>query len=105
MPIINPNPSPADRLAAQAQGVRSQINRQYRDLTSLATQTAAFIWQNPSKATPQQVFDAFGTDAGDLVKLTAAFVALITAITGTAPNLVPPGVKVTVNSDNTVTVS
>lgn len=108
MPIINPNqpsaPTPQERLQNRAVSFSNQLNQQYNQIITLATQVAEFVWRNPLGMTPQQVFDAFGTNAGDLVKISQAYTILIQTYTGVAPQITPPGFKVTVNNDGTVTV-
>jgi hypothetical protein len=65
------------------------------------------VWQNGSLS-PQEVFDALGTDAGELVALSAALAAFINSV---APenkqvaSLKPADVTLTVNEDGTVTLS
>jgi exosome complex RNA-binding protein Csl4 len=104
MPVINTNPTKTDQLVAQANGYRGRLNRTYNEINRLAAEMAAFVWKNPAGFTPQQVFDAFGKDAGDLVKVSDAFRALILTYTGKAVTLTPSGFTAVVNADGTVTV-
>src|SRR5438874_1044545 len=102
MPIINLNPpTPIDPNKAKALSLKSQINSKYRDITNLFAAAKEFVWNNLD-LTPQQAFDLFGKDAADLVKVSAAYVALVQTYTGVAPQVVPDGYTVQPNSDGTV---
>ncbi len=104
-PTPPPPPTPAQQLAAAAQNFQARINNQYQQNAGLFAQLAAFVWAN-NYFTPQQVFDAFGTNAADLFKCAAAFEAMVAAYTGTAPaSPVPAGWAYTLNADGTVTVT
>lgn len=61
------------------------------------------VWDNPHGLTPQQVFDAFGTEAGDLFTVSSAIGSAILAVN---PSWVPPTRPFphVINQDNTVTV-
>ncbi len=111
MAIINTAPSaPLTQqqiLAAQAAAYSAQMNQQYQQMARLFQQVGKFCWANPApNSAPQAVFDAFGTNAGDLFKLAAAFTALVATYTGTSPTSpVPSDYTYVINNDGTVTVT
>lgn len=108
MPIINPHPptppSPEERLQQRADGFSNQLNSQFRQMTMLGKQITDFVWKNKDFS-PQQVFDVFGKNGGDLVKISQAYAAMLQVYTGAAPSITPSGFTTTVNEDGTVTVA
>lgn len=103
MPIINTTPPPP-RIVVEANSHKAQIRRQFNELSRLATIVFAWVWTSKDH-TPQEAFDAFGTDAADLLKVVDAFNAMTTAYFGAPAIQHPPGVTVTPNQDGTVTVT
>lgn len=112
MPLINlapptppTPPTPAQVLANSAAMYAQQMNNIWLYLQKTFQSIATFIWANPN-ATPQQAFDAFGVNAGDLFKLAGAYQAMVAAYTGAAPaSPVPAGWSYVINPDGTVTVT
>ena len=90
----------AKLLATSQQQALLKINQAFNN-------TLAFIWGDPTKA--QERFNAFtslGYKATDLFVNAAAYSALITVLTGTAPaSPIPNGYSVASNVDGTVTVT
>lgn len=61
------------------------------------------VWENPQGLTPQQVFDALGTNGGELFSLSTLLVTTVnTVIPGTLTDTHP--YEFTINPDGTVTV-
>jgi hypothetical protein len=87
----------------QAQAFINVIQRQWQALGGVFTQIATWVWANPT-LTPQQAFDAFGTNATSLCVLANAYLALLTAVGAPAASPVPAGYSLTMNADGTVTV-
>lgn len=100
--IIQPVTAPTlTSIQQQAQTLINQCNVKYAGIGQLFGQLANFIYARPN---PQDAFDAFGTKAGDLFNLAAAYVALKTAYEGSAPaSPVPAGAHIVINADGTVT--
>lgn len=106
MGIINNNevPNKAQTLAIEVARQKGNANALYRQIVSFFSQSANFVWNNKDY-TPQEIFNAYGTDSAELVKLSAAAIALITAVSGNGPTLPPQGFSLTINQDGTVTVN
>lgn len=88
------------RIAAITRAVWNDLQIRQRDGMEL-------FWQNPDGLTPQQVADAFGTDAAKLFTFNTALVEFLVAVgtsEGVAPNISAPTNAFTVNPDGTVTV-
>ncbi len=103
---VNPIPlTPTQVVQNLANTFAAQINGQYQQISNLFGRVFSFIWNNQQGQTPQQVFDLFGTNAGDLLKVANAFAAMVQTYTGTAPTLIPIGWTVTVNGNGSVTVT
>lgn len=98
-PPTTPTLTPIQQQAAM---YTQRANQQWAQLASLFNSLANFIYNN--SAGPQAAFDAFGTSAGDLFTMGAAYQALVLAYTGVAlPSPGPVGATVTINPDGTVT--
>ena len=102
-------PTPEELRRRQAGGYMDQANNLFGQIQALFGQIARFAWtgaSDPSAATPQQVFDAFGTRAGDLFALANAYGALYATYTGAPPpSAVPDGWTYKIESDGRVTVT
>jgi hypothetical protein len=100
--LITPiTPPSLTAVQVQAAAFTTRMNNLYNGLDLLFSQLAGFIYGNPN---PQEVFDAFGTGAGDLFTAATAYAALVLAYEGiTVPSPVPTGATIVVNSDGTVT--
>jgi hypothetical protein len=109
MPLIDLNPQPPappskeQRLAQQVKQMRQGIAGQWSQLQRTFNDAAKFVWANPN-FTPQEVFDAFGTDAVDLCKISNAYLAMVESYTGVAGSVVPKGKSLVLNADGTVKV-
>ncbi len=101
MPIIQTLTLTPDQQTAA--NFTRQIQQQWNQLGNLFTNIANWVWANPS-LTPQQAFDAFGTNATSLCVLANAYLALLTAAGAPAASPVPAGYSLTMNADGTVTV-
>ena len=110
MSIINNQNLTPDQIKAQQ--FMSSINAEDIRLSQLFTQIFDWIWNsqiNPiTKApvrTPQQGFDAFGTQAAKLCIISNAYLTMIAAINNTAlTSPIPAGYALTMNVDGTVIV-
>ncbi len=104
-PVTPTPPTPAQLLAQTAAQHQARMQNLWGQLQREFTNLTAFVWAN-SNATPQQAFDAFATNAGDLFNLANAYGAMVQAYSGTAPpSPVPAGYSYTINADGTVTVT
>jgi hypothetical protein len=104
MPIITNQQTPTadDRKAAAKQSIHSTINSLYSAMIVAYRRCMDTVWKHPTLA-PQEILDAFGTDAGELFRLAGI---LKNAINAATPNTIPDStVDVTVNSDGTVTIN
>ncbi len=100
-----PAPTIASMQVNLKRGTEFQMNSQFRSLLSSFKSSFASVWSNPN-LTPQQVMDAFGTDAAQLFVLAGATVTMLnTILPGTLAlaDYMPP-YSYTVNQDGTVTI-
>lgn len=96
-------PPKGDAQAALKTAVTSSIQRCYAMMLRAYTDNMGQVWENDNGLSPQDAFDAFGTDAADLVRLATILVSTINAATpDTLPT--PDPTVLTVNSDGTVSV-
>lgn len=102
--IINltpPAPVTQTPLQLTAANFSTRCANKYADIDKLFKDLSTFLY---GQANPQDAFNAFGTSAGDLFTLAAAYVAMKTAYEGVAPaSPVPAGAHIVINSDGTVT--
>jgi hypothetical protein len=115
MPVINTAPStpltPAQQLANAVVQQQAQMQTLWRQITNVMNLTASFVYNCPlangtgSKFSAQDVFNAYGTNAADLCKLSEAVVTMIGTYTGITPAIPPAGYSIQVNVDGTVTVT
>jgi hypothetical protein len=78
-----------------------KVNILFRQMLAVYTDGMASIWQNAA-LTPQEAFDAFGTDAGELVRLAGV---LKDAMNSAKPGSISHApAAFTVNEDGTVMV-
>lgn len=101
----------ANTVAAKQARVRARIEahiaRLWADLQIRQQDGMDDFWNNPDGLTPQQVADAFGTDAKKLFDFNAALVNFLVAqgmADGVAPTIRLPKFEYTVNPDGTVTI-
>jgi hypothetical protein len=90
-----------DAQAAAAQGIA--------DLSATFAKLASLCWDNPYGLTPQQAFDAIGTDGAVkptvLFSLAAKAGELLAIVGVNLPSPVPAGATVTPNPDGSVTIT
>jgi hypothetical protein len=104
MAIIN---TPSTLTTAQKQAkakatINGGVNALYRQMLTTYNSAMESVWANADGLTPQEVFNAFGTNGGELVRLATL---LKTTINTATPNTIPDSsVSLTVNNDGTVTV-
>lgn len=82
-----------------ARGIFSNFSAQKAHYNYLQS----IIWDNPNGLTPQQVMDALGTDAGQVLTIAAAARTFINSLSANA--VVGPPLEYTINVDGTVTIS
>ena len=109
MGIINTHQSPVVLTTTQAQTklkttATAQINQVYRMNVTIYNSLMNSIWQNADGLTPQQAFDSFGTDAGELVTYGHLLAGLINNVTPDAVSTITPE-ALTVNENGTVTAN
>lgn len=104
----NQNQGPIELTVAQKQNrVKMQIERKiweaFAGLVGIHNDLKNGVWNNPQELTPQEVFDALGTNSGELFALSTLLVNTV--------NAAKPGTLVdehpynyTINPDGTVTV-
>ena len=83
--------------------VTVKINASLQDKIGLLQYCFNVLWNNPNGMTPQQVLDAFGTDAGMLVDIMTGMGQAVNEMMPGALPLVSP-FQLTTNADGTVTV-
>ena len=109
MPIIDPdiNSRPELTIEQKQQRAARRIKQMATELFSGMGDTyqgiREIVWQNPQGLTPQQVFDALGTEGAELFQLSSLLVQTVNAakpdtLDGSQPY------NFTVNDDGTVTV-
>ncbi len=92
-----------DALQRGVASTLTQANNLYQILANYLQTTGSFVWSNPGKKTPQEVVDAFGTNAADLFRLSGLLVDFLSAATNTKiPKPMPAGWTATPNADGTV---
>ena len=74
-------------------------------LTTLVNAGTRLVWNNPTGATPQQVCDALGTQAGAVFAAAQGLALLLEQVTGVLPATTPANWSAVVNADGTVTVT
>ena len=103
--IVPPTPIGKDVPTQQAllkQVVQNAMTGQFTQLNAGMLRIFKTLWQHPI-LTPQQAFDAFGTDAVELFVIADAVAALLNSVVPNSCDLTPP-VAVTRNNDGTVTL-
>lgn len=98
----NPPSSMSYDQALQLQSLQKGINTNFNQLVSQFNNLFNQVWNNHT-LTPQQVFDAFGTNAAVLVSVSYNTGILLNALSPGVVNSNPPH-SLTINSDGTVTV-
>ena len=108
MPILKPKqpvsePSVESKQNKTANKLRTSARRLMKNIVSQHDQILKLVWQNEEGLTPQQVFDAFGEEAGDALTLSRNLVDFVNAqVPGTIDVSGLP--TLTTNPDGTVTV-
>jgi hypothetical protein len=109
MAIINPQPQapslpPVEELAKAVRAeVSNSINGLFGDMLKVYNSCMSLVWQHPTLS-PQQVLDAYGSDAAELFRLAATLKGAVNAaVAGTIPDNDTPK-PFTINEDGTVTV-
>ena len=104
-------PTPQQQLTNTVAIQQKQMQQLWYTIQNTMNGIASFTYNCPlsngsgGKFTAQDVFNAWGTDGGDLIKLSNAVLGMLTAYTGSAPQIPPAGVTLTVNGNGTVTVT
>lgn len=75
----------------------------YQGLIGSYTDIREMVWNNQQGLTPQQVFDALGTDAAEMFQLSGLLVQTVNAVKPDTLSAAQP-YEFTVNDDGTVTV-
>ena len=109
MPIINLQPSTPPTpptvqqlLARKVARIRTRNTQLFQQIIQAVTANMAEVW-NDEAITPQQVFDALGTDGGPLVEASSTLCDLINQFApGTLPTSAPR--SLTPGSDGHITV-
>jgi hypothetical protein len=104
----SPTPTPPTLTIEQKQRkakaiINAQINGLYRQMLSTYTAAMGLVWSNADGLTSQQVFDAFGTDGAELIRLATL---LATTVNTATPGTIPaPTVNLQIGEDGKVTVA
>lgn len=99
MAIINQNTLTVDQQKSQ---ITASMNLGFNRLNQTFTKIFQQIWVNPN-FTPQQIMDAFGSDAASLFQLSGQVQDLLNTIVPNVNQLTPPN-AFTINQDGTVTI-
>lgn len=103
--LITNKPPPPPKEALQSvlkNGLTESVNNLFEQMKLTFADGMRMVWANPDGLTPQEVFDAFGTDAAELVRLAQILKdAVNKAVPGTFPTTAP---DFTINKDGTITV-
>ena len=106
MSILNPTTelTTAQKQNRAAQAIQSQAANLFANMGRTYEQISNIVFNNPQGLTPQEVLDALGTNAAELLSLSDLLVQTVNAA---APGTITPGypVTLTANPDGTVTVS
>lgn len=109
MPILEPaqpsEPSVEQKQASVAFRVKSESLDLFQSVKQRHQKLMRIVWQNPRGLTPQQVMDAFGTEAAELFSLSDALLNLIKTAKPDDPygdTQIP--YEFTIHDDGTVTV-
>ena len=83
--------------------IQRKVYETYQGLISSYNDIRTAVWENPAGLTPQEVFDALGTDGAELFQLSALLVNTVNSakpdtLSGDQPY------EFTVNPDGSVTV-
>jgi hypothetical protein len=100
LPSTSTNP-----LFQEIQNFTNSINFEYNRLVKLLNTGSTLVWNNDQGFTPQQVVSTMGQAGGSIFQLSSLLCGLLGAITSVTPNPVPVGWGVTINADNTVTLT
>lgn len=84
-------------------GHRKAINAFFVTTLDQFRQLGHQVWSN-SQFTPEQIVEAYGTDAAELFRLSAYMKGMFEGITGQPLEIAPPNYAITVNADGTVTL-
>ncbi len=94
-----------ERQEKVVQRVEGLGKRMLQQLVQQHKQLMSAMFQNHSKLTPQEVFDALGEDGGEVVTFAQGLAALVNTTTGETTIDMSGLPGLTVNPDGTVTVA
>lgn len=101
MPIIEPNIQPGEYTR---QAIKQSATKAYQHLVDSWKECYNLLWNNPYGLTPQEVLDAFGTEAVQAFLLSANTGEFINQLGAGVRNAVPEGYTYTANPDGTITL-
>ena len=110
MSIIDQGENPGTQeltLEQKQERLKKQVARKsyetFQAMVGNYSEIKRMMWQNQQGLTPQQAFDALGTNAAELFQLSSV---LVQAVNSVKPNTLDPAqpYEFTVNEDGTVTV-
>lgn len=84
--------------------IQQMLTNSVKSLSFETVQVFDKVWKNEAGLSPQQVFSAFGTDAGTLHSMLGTIQNLVNSVSPGSLDLVEPKV-VHVNQDGSVTVA
>ena len=102
LPTVYANDTAGKQARTKDQIIRAS-SQTYASLKGSTQSLFNLVWKNQYGLTPQQVFDALGTDAASLHGLFAPVAGILNAAVPGSINLTEPD-AVTVNPDGTCTV-
>ena len=109
MPIIDPNINKQKELTLEekqervAKRIKQEATNLFTGMAGTYQTLKQIVWENPAGLTPQEVFDALGSDSAQLFQLSALLVQTVNAA---QPGTLDPAqpYNFTINPDGTVTV-
>lgn len=110
MSILDKNLNEELTLEAKQEKLRNRVSRQsqqtFQGLRNTYTEIFNSMWNNRQGLTPQEAFDALGTEAGELFKFAGIMLATLEAAKPGSTDDLPKGdtSKYTINQDGTVSV-
>lgn len=100
---VKPTQTQAQITASVILAAQTALQTNYVATVSLVTLLYSLVWTNPRGFTPQQVMNALGVNAGELMRLLTLWQSTAnSALAGSVPTTFP--FAYTTNADGTVTI-
>jgi len=95
---------PAQRQGQAASRVKTLVQRMVQQLVQQHRQLTRLVYKNRNKLTPQEVYDALGEDAAEVVAISWDLAAFVNTAAGETLIDTTDLPELTLNEDGTVTV-